>query len=72
MDFEKPLNLGNRKSTGKQNFANLLLKICKNRASKVSLNLNEVESFGTTPPSEVRLTNADVLTVTEIYIYIYI
>lgn len=66
MDFGKPLNLGNRKSTGKQNFANL--KICKDRASKVSLNLNEVESFGTTPPSEVRLTNADVLAVIEIYI----
>lgn len=68
MDFKQPLNLRNRNSTGKQNFANLSLKIYEDCATKVSLGLNDVESFGTTPPSEESLTNTYVLAVIEIYI----
>lgn len=68
MDFKQPLNLRKRNSTGKQNVANLSLKIYKDRATKVFLCLNDVESFGTTPPSEESLTNTDVLAVIEMYI----
>ena len=67
MDFVPPLNLGNRNSTGKQNLANLYLNTCMDRAINVSPYLDDVLSFGTAPPSEVSLTNADVLAVTEIY-----